>query len=62
MEDKYKFGVMDYYRECLDNVLSLTIELSKLNANPIGPFSNIELLNNEIIENKNSIIATLDIM
>lgn len=62
MEDKYKFGVMDYYRECLDNVLSLTIELSKLNANPIGPFSNIELLNDEIIENKNAIIATLDIM
>lgn len=57
-----KYGVMDFYRDSLDNVLALTIELSKLNANPIGPFSDIEELNKEIINNKNAIVNTLNLI
>ncbi len=59
MNDKYKYGVMDYYREALSNAICLTIELSKLNANPIGPFSNFELLNKEIISNKEAVLSVV---
>lgn len=55
-----KYGVMDYYRDSLKGVLCLTIELSNLNANPIGPFSNINELNIEIINNKKAIISTIN--
>lgn len=60
INENLKYGIMDFYRIILDDVVSLTIELSKLNGNPIGPFSDINLLNNEIINNKKAIFATLD--
>lgn len=59
MDDKFKYGVMDYYREVLNNVLCLTIELSLLNANPIGPFSDILSLENEVVKNKNAILKLI---
>lgn len=55
-----KYGVMDYYRDTLNDVLCLTIELSKLNANPIGPFADIKKLNQEIIDNKKAIVNTIN--
>ncbi|MNI77063.1 hypothetical protein D3C73_1333320 [compost metagenome] len=38
-DETIKYGVMDYYRVALNNVATLTIELSRLNGNPIGPFA-----------------------
>lgn len=35
VENEQKYDVMDFYRIVLNNVVSLTIELSKLNGNPI---------------------------
>ncbi len=60
INEELKYGVMDYYRTKLNNVLTLTIELSRLNANPIGPFSNIQNFNNEIISNKKAVIHTIN--
>lgn len=54
-----KFGVMDFYRAYLENVVSLTIELSKLNANPIGPFANINELFKEFNDNKRAILTVI---
>lgn len=54
-----KYGVMDYYRICLENTVTLTVELSKLNGNPIGPFSSIQNINREFTDNINSIFYTL---
>ncbi|MEG2310952.1 MAG: M14 family zinc carboxypeptidase, partial [Clostridia bacterium] len=34
IDEKIKYGVMDFYRIALQNVVTLTIELSKFNANP----------------------------
>ena len=59
IDDKFKYGVMDYYREVLNNVLCLTIELSLLNANPIGPFSDILSLEKEVVKNKNAILKLI---
>lgn len=61
IDEDIKYGVMDYYRIALKDVITLTIELSKLNANPIGPFANIK--NNvelEIHNNINAIFGTLN--
>lgn len=55
-----KYGIMDFYRIVLDDVVTLTIELSKKNGNPIGPLSNIEEFNKEILDNKKAIFATID--
>lgn len=60
IDEKLKYGVMDYYRKTLDKCVCLTIELSKLNANPIGPFSNLELLKKDILNNKKAIIKTIE--
>lgn len=59
MDEQHKYGVMDYYRIALRNVATLTIELSKLNANPIGPFANILNLEKEFNQNICSIFYTL---
>ncbi|MCX8074852.1 MAG: M14 family zinc carboxypeptidase [Clostridia bacterium] len=55
IDEKYKYGVMDYYRTKLECTVTLTIELSKLNANPIGPFADIQ--NNVCREIDNNIKA-----
>lgn len=61
MNETNKYGVMDYYRVFLQNVATLTIELSKLNANPIGPFANIQNnIMSEINNNTNAILYTID--
>lgn len=60
IDEKLKYGIMDYYRIILKNVYSLTIELSKLNANPIGPLSDIESFKKEIKLNKIAIFNTLN--
>lgn len=60
MEDNDKFGVMDYYRCALKNTYTFTVELSKLNANPIGPFADINSLEKEIVDNKNAVIKVLE--
>ena len=59
INEKLKYGIMDFYRIALEGTVSLTIELSKINANPIGPFSNLENLNYEFILNKNAIINVI---
>lgn len=60
INENVKYGVMDYYRIYLENTITLTVELSKLNGNPIGPFSDIQNLNKEFTDNINSIFYTLD--
>ena len=60
INEKIKYGVMDYYRISLENTVTLTVELSRINGNPIGPFSNIKSLNKEFEGNINSIFYTLD--
>lgn len=59
MEDENKYGVMDFYRIALKDTYTFTIELSKLNANPIGPFADISNLKKEIIDNKNAVIKVI---
>lgn len=59
MDEELKYGLMDYYRIVLKNISSLTIELSRLNANPIGPFSNILNLEKEFNQNIQAIFYTL---
>lgn len=54
-----KYGFMDYYRSSLENVISMTIELSRKNANPIGPFSNICEILEEIYQNKIALFNTI---
>lgn len=60
IDEKLKYGVMDYYRAYFENVVSLTIELSKLNGNPIGPFSDLDSLFNEFSNNKKAILKTIE--
>lgn len=60
IDEKLKYGVMDFYRAYLNNTVSLTIELSKLNGNPIGPFSNLSSLSKEFIDNKIAILNVID--
>lgn len=60
INEKMKYGVMDFYRISLENTVTLTVELSKANGNPIGPFSNIKGINNEFANNISSIFYTLD--
>ncbi len=60
INEKLKYGVMDFYRVALDNVCSLTIELSKVNANPIGFLSNIDNFKEEILNNKKALLKTID--
>ncbi len=60
INENLKYGVMDYYRISLENTVTLTVELSKLNGNPIGPFSNLYSLSKEFSDNINSIFYTLD--
>lgn len=60
IDEDLKYGVMDFYRAYLNNTVSLTIELSKLNGNPIGPFANLNSLTEEFINNKKAILATID--
>ena len=55
MNESLKYGVMDYYRKCLNNTISLTIELSKFNGNPIGPYSNLIEFKDDILKNKQAI-------
>ena len=59
INEKLKYGVMDYYRMCLDNTICLTIELSKFNGNPIGPYSNLIKFKEDIKKNKEAIIETI---
>ncbi len=59
IDEDYKYGIMDYYRLKLKNVLALTIELSKLNGNPIGPFANINSFLHEVQNNKIALFNTL---
>lgn len=60
IDDQIKYGIMDYYRRALKNTLCLTIELSKLNANPIGPFSDLDKLEDEFVKNKEAMIAVIN--
>ena len=60
IEEELKYGVMDYYRAYFENVVSLTIELSKLNGNPIGPFSDLDSLFNEFSNNKKAILKAIE--
>jgi len=60
INEKLKYGVMDYYRVSLENTVTLTVELSNKSGNPIGPFSNIQNLSKEFSDNINSIFYTLD--
>lgn len=60
INEKLKYGVMDFYRVALDNVCSLTIELSKENANPIGYLSNISNFLVEIKNNKKAVFYTIN--
>jgi hypothetical protein len=62
IDENLKYGVMDFYRQNLENVVSLTIELSKKNANPIGPYSNLNDLEQEFTSNKIAIFKLLDSM
>lgn len=59
INEDLKYGVMDFYRSYLENTVSLTIELSKLNGNPIGPLANIDNLFNEFIKNKKAIFDVI---
>lgn len=60
IDEVLKYGVMDYYRIALQGTITLTVELSKTNGNPIGPFSDIKSLNKEFADNITSIFYTLD--
>lgn len=60
INETLKYGVMDYYRVAISKVCTLTIELSKKNANPIGHLSNISSFLEEIISNKKAIFSTID--
>ena len=60
IDEKLKYGVMDYYRKFLDNTICLTIELSNLNGNPIGPFSNLDEFRDDISKNKKALIKTIE--
>lgn len=62
INEKLKYGVMDFYRIALDQVATLTIELSKKNANPIGPFSNLSDMLEEIKDNKKALLQTIDML
>ena len=59
INEKLKYGVMDYYRKNLEKSICLTIELSKFNGNPIGPFSNLDKFKLDILNNKNAIIQII---
>ncbi|MEG0872996.1 MAG: M14 family zinc carboxypeptidase [Clostridia bacterium] len=59
IDENLKYGVMDFYRASLEGVVSLSIELSNLNANPIGPYSNLRGLKKEFILNKEAIFNTI---
>lgn len=60
VNDKLKYGFMDYFRQNLEGVLSLTIELCKASGNPISTFCNFKLLDEEFINNKKAILNTLN--
>lgn len=60
INENFKYGVMDYYRKYLDNTVCLTIELSKFNGNPIGPFSNLGYFKDDIIKNKKAVIKLIE--
>lgn len=60
VEDKLKYGFMDYFRDYLDGVFSITVELLKNSGNPLSCFTNINNFNNEIIANKIAIFKTLE--
>lgn len=60
MNELHKYGVMDYYRTALNGTITLTIEISRINGNPIGPFSNLNNLENEFIDNNKALFYTLD--
>ena len=59
-DESIKYGFMDYYRSTLENVVSMTIELSRKNANPIGPFSNLCEILEEIKQNKKALFNTIN--
>lgn len=59
VNDKLKYGFMDYFRLNLEGVLSLTVELSKISGNPISCFTNFENFKQEIINNKKAFFNTL---
>ena len=61
VNEKMKYGVMDYYRKKLENTICLTIELSKFNANPIGPYSNLVEFKDDIVRNKLAVLKTIKI-
>ncbi len=60
INEERKFGIMDFYRACLKDVLALTIELSVSPANPIGPFADIDKFLQEVQLNKIAIFNTLN--
>lgn len=59
IEKDNKYGVMDYYRLALKDTVTLTIELSFFNGNPIGPYSNISLYKEDFNNNYNAILSLL---
>lgn len=62
IDEKNKFGVMDYYRVFLKDVVTLTVELSFFNGNPIGPYSNLNDVNLDISNNIYAMLQTLDML
>ncbi len=62
IDEDLKYGVMDFYRAYLNDTVSLTIELSKLNGNPIGPLSNLDNLFKEFINNKIAILKVIELI
>lgn len=60
INEKYKYGVMDFYRISLENTVTLTVELSVFSGNPIGPFSDIKNIQKEFKNNIDSIFYTLN--
>lgn len=59
INEKLKYGVMDYYRKYLNNTICLTIELSKFNGNPIGPYSDLVCFEDDIIKNRRAVIEVI---
>ena len=62
IDEKLKYGYMDYFRLNLEGVLSMTIELCKFSGNPIAPFCNFKLLEEEFINNKKALFHTIKLL
>ena len=62
VNDKLKYGYMDYFRERLEGVLSITVELCKVSGNPISAFCNFNELEKDFINNKKALFSTINLL